>query len=230
MNVFTFWEGKMPAYISLCMSTWKLPYTVLTYENLHEYTDLDIESVKRFSLPQIADCVRVHVLRDQGGYWLDADTIMVTGQLPDTDMVGDPGKRTNTIGLLYSKAHSEMFTKWAQYQDEIIRSTGFRNAKYPWDLMGNSFTDGYVREHQSVRIHPVERYWPETYMIADEIPRYEKYRRFYFEQGNGLADIRPADLLMLHNSWTPEWYKNISATDVLAGSCTMSNVLREILQ
>lgn len=230
MNVFTFWEGKMPAYIRLCMETWKLPYKILDYDNLREYTDIDVEKLKRFTLPQIADIVRVHVLRDWGGWWMDADTIMITGDLPDTDMVGDPEKRTNTIGLLYAEPESDMYTEWAAYQDEIINSIGFRGGKYPWDIMGNRFTDEYVREHEDVRIHPIEKYWPETYMIADEIPRYEKYRRFYFEQGHGLADIRPADLLMLHNSWTPEWYKKLSATDVLAGSCTMSNVLREILQ
>lgn len=69
--IFTFWEGKMPEYIRLCMRTWKFQYTVLNYDNLKEFTDFDIENTKRFTLPQIADAVRVHVLRDNGGYWLE---------------------------------------------------------------------------------------------------------------------------------------------------------------
>lgn len=226
MNVFTFWEGQMPGYIKLCMDTWKVPYTVLNYDNLHEYTDISIEPLKRFTLPQIADCVRVHVLRDQGGYWLDADTIMLTGKLPDTDMVGDPEQRTNSIGLLYSEPHSQMFTEWARFQDEIIN--GYDRSTY-WALMGNAFTDNYVKEHEEVRIWPIEDFLPETYMVSDNIPRWQKYRRFYFEEHHTLADIRPTDLLMLHNSWTPEWYKNLLELDALNTSCTMSNILREVL-
>lgn len=224
MNVFTFWEGQMPGYIKLCMDTWKVPYTVLNYDNLHKYTDISIEPLKRFTLPQIADCVRVHVLRDQGGYWLDADTIMLTGKLPDTDMVGDPDKRTNSIGFLWSKPHSHMFTEWARFQDEIISGEG---TPTHWATMGNAFTDPYVKEHEEVRIYPLEDFCPETYMSKGT--RLQKYRQFYFEEQYSLKDIKPTDLLMLHNSWTPEWYKNMPKGKVLDANCTMSNILREAL-
>ena len=227
MNIFTFWEGPMPAYIKLCLDTWKLPYKVLNYYNLHSYTDLPIEPLHRFTLPQIADCVRVHVLRDQGGYWLDADTIMLAGQLPDTDMVGDPDTRANTIGLLYSEPHSAMFEQWAEYQDNILNTPYFRGASYYWSIMGNMFTDEYVLKHQEIRIHPVEQFWPETYMITERIPRSQKYQRFYFEKDYHLSDIRPTDLLMLHNSWTPQWYKDLSDEEVLQQHCTLSNILKE---
>ena len=66
-------------------------------------------------------------------------------------------------------------------------------------------------------------------MVSDNIPRWQKYRRFYFEEHNTLADIRPTDLLMLHNSWTPEWYKSLPERKVLDANCTMSNILREAL-
>ena len=226
MKVFTFWEGKMPGYIKLCMDTWKIPYTVLNYDNVLDYTDIDIERTKRFTLPQIADCVRAHVLRDQGGYWLDADTIMITGDLPDTDMVGDPKSKGNSIGLLWAEPHSQMFTEWARFQDEII--SGNDTSTY-WALMGNAFTDDYVKKHEEVRIFPIKDYCPEIYMVRDNIPRWQKYSRFYFEENHTLADLRPADLLMLHNSWTPEWYKNAPEAEVLDANCTMSNILREVL-
>ena len=216
----------MPAYIRLCMATWKMPYIVLNYDNLRQYTDFDIERAKRFTLPQIADCVRVHVLRDNGGYWLDADTIMLGDKLPDTDMVGDPESRDNSIGLLWAEPHSQMFTEWAAFQDEIIRRD---DTPSYWATMGNAFTDDYVKRHEQVRIHPIDDYCPETYMIREDIPRWQKYRRFYFEERNTLSDIRPTDVLMLHNSWTPEWYKNVPEGKVLDANCTMSNILREAL-
>ena len=215
----------MPDYIVCCMNTWKVPYTLLTYDNLREYTDMDVERVKRFTLPQIADCVRVHVLRDQGGYWLDTDTIMVTGKLPEETVFGDPDLRTNTIGMLHTEPHSDMFIKWARYQDSVISGA---DTPTHWAVMGNAFTDAYVRKHD-VTIGQIRNRWPETYMFGGTIPRYEKYRQFYFESGYKLSDIEPTDLLMLHNSWTPGWYKDMPAREVMNHGCTLSNILRELL-
>lgn len=209
----------MPAYIKLCMDTWALPYTLLNYNNINEYTDLRIdERLTRFSLPQIADCVRVHVLRDQGGYWLDADTIMLTGKLPGANMIGNG--RSTTIGYLRTKPHSDMFMKWAEHQDTVIDDP---NASHHWAVMGNAFVDGYVKEHPEITVAPVRACWPETYMITDDASRYDKYQRFYFEENYKLSDLEPTDMLMLHNSWTPQWYKDL--TDVLSYECTLSNIL-----
>lgn len=226
MNIFTFWEGAQPGYIKLCMDTWRFPFVVLNYDNLHNYTDLPIERIKQFTLPHIADCVRIHVLRDQGGYWLDADTIMLGDSLPETDLVGYPELRESSAGLLYSEPQSEMFKEWAAYQDEIINSTDIPTY---WGTFVNSFSDAYIQQHKEVRIHPIETYWPETYMISGSMPRFLKYKQFYFEEQYSLSDIRRTDLLMLHNSWTPNWYKALSPKGVLSSGCTMSNILREVL-
>ena len=217
----------MPDYIKLCMNTWKFNYTVLNYENLNKYTDLQVTNqLKRFTLPQIADCVRVHVLRDQGGYWLDADTIMITGELPTTNMIVNSSDRTQTIGYLYSEPNSKMFTEWAKYQDSVVRNP---NASHRWSVMGNDFTDEYVKTHPDITICPVDYCWPETYMITKDIPRYEKYQKFYFECSCTLHDLLPTNMLMLHNSWTPNWYKKLSADEVLNQKCTLSNILKETL-
>ena len=53
-------------------------------------------------------------------------------------------------------------------------------------------------------------------MIESDVSRYEKYQTFYFERDYHLSDIQPTDLLMLHNSWTPEWYKKLSLDEVLS--------------
>ena len=216
----------MPGYIKLCMDTWKVPFTVLTYDNVNDYTNLPIDRIKRFTLPQIGDIVRVHVLRDQGGYWLDADTIMLTDKLPETNFVGYPDERTSSIGLIYSDPHTEMFEEWAKRQDEIIN--GWETPTF-WATFANALCDPYLQMHKEIKIHPIDDFWPETYMVKDNIPRWQKYRRFYFEERYSLPDLRPTDLLMLHNSWTPEWYKDMPLCKVLDANCTLSNILREAL-
>lgn len=225
--IFTFWEGDMPAYIRMCMETWTQPYTLLTYDNIHEYTDIDIAPLQRFTLPQIADYIRVHVLRDNGGYWLDTDTIMLTGRLPDTDLVGDPLARTNSIGLLCADNNPDMYEAWAAYQDAVVKTPPRVAA---WSVMGNDFTDEYARYNDDVLIHPIDRYWPEVYMIGGDAPRYEKYRAFYFDRNYELKDIKPADLIMLHNSWTPLWYKSLTEKEIYETHFTLSNFLRQLLK
>ena len=211
----------MPAYIQLCMETWDVPHVVLNYSNLSEYTDLPVDNrLTRFSLAQIADVVRVHVLRDNGGYWLDADTILRTDHLPDGTITGDPISRINTIGFLHTEPHSEFFTEWADYQDHVLSDP---RASHHWSVMGNAYTDPYLKTHD-VDIVPVWPYWPET--GGRDERRYERYLQYYFYSQNNAPQ---SDMLMLHNSWTPPWYKLMGWDEVLAHSCTLSKTLREVL-
>ena len=45
-----------------------------------------------------------------------------------------------------------------------------------------------------------------------------------------LSDIKKTNMIMLHNSWTPEWYKLFTKDQVLSYDCTMSNILREVIK
>ena len=225
-QIFTFWEGELPEYIKLCMSTWKFPYTLLNYSNLQDYTDFDIKRAKRFSLPQIADCVRVHVLRDNGGYWFDTDTIMINQKLPEANVLGDPKDRSHTIGYLRTEKDSDMYCKWAEYQDKVIADP---NSTYHWSVMGNAFTDKYVWEHRDIIVDSVMPMHPEEVMAIEDVSHKKKYKKFYFEEQYSLKDLPKTNMLMLHNSWTPMWYKLLKKDDILSNTCTLSNILREVL-
>ena len=174
-------------------------------------------------MPQIADYVRVHVLRDNGGYWLDADTIMITDKLPEATILGYPSTKDNTIGFLQAEKDSEFFKQWAHYQDNVIERSHDRT----WDILGNRFTDTWIKGGNPIILQDVSSCWPETYMIRNDIERKKKYHKFYFESDYHLDDILPTDILMLHNSWTPKSYKELTIEDVLASKCTLSNILRE---
>lgn len=225
-HIFTFWEGKLPAYIQLCMQTWKFPYTLITYDNLREYTSFDVSQVKRFSLPQISDCIRVHVLRDNGGYWLDTDTIMLGNALPDADFIGNPKTRSPYICFLHAKANSDMYKKWAEYQDNVV---AYPNSSSGWDIMGNAFIDKYAQSHDEVSFLDISSKTHPEYIIAGNNSNKYKYRKFYFEDTYTIEDIPTTEMLLLHNSWTPAWYKELNSEEVLNHNCTLSNILRGLL-
>lgn len=220
--VYTFWEGVMPAYIKLCLNTWHIPFTVLNYDNLHSYTELPLQKLKRYPLAQQADCIRVHVLRDNGGYWLDADTILLINKLPDVTILGDNSTRINSVGYLHTVPRTDMFVQWAAYQDNVLNTP---TADFHWAMMGNAFTDKYLKQHKEITIGDIYKYWLET---NNDINRQEKYLQFYFEQQHRFKDVNAKDMIMLHNSWTPEWYKQLSRDEALANGCTLSNILREV--
>ena len=229
LMVFTFWEGKMPPYIGMCLDTWRMPFTVLNFDTLKQYTKIDEDFIKdkllRLSLPKIADWVRVHVLRDCGGYWLDADTIMLSDKLPEEEILGYTHTRAVTIGFLHTEPHTDMYEEWAEYQDKTLEKL---NLPKGWDIMGNRFIDPYVREN-NVSIGKIDRRWAETYMMPGTMKRCVAYQQFYFEEKYHLSDILETDMLMLHNSWTPAWYKTLSEKQLLTKDCTLSNILKEAL-
>ena len=89
-TIFTFWEPheKIPGYILLCIKTWKkyLPdyqIHILDYETSKIYLGETLFSqitCRNMSLPLQADAIRVALLKKYGGFWLDADTIILNGK------------------------------------------------------------------------------------------------------------------------------------------------------
>ena len=90
-RIFTFWEPKekLPAYLKLCMQTWKkfLPeyeIVILDYANLNQWLGenfFDNILYKKFSLPKQADAIRCAVLKRYGGIWMDCDTILTSNKV-----------------------------------------------------------------------------------------------------------------------------------------------------
>ena len=229
-KIYTFWEGNMPEYLKLCMCTWHFDYIILNYKNLKDYTNPLPEKIKQLSLPKIADYVRVHVLRDNGGYWLDTDTILLSDELPHENILGNSKTKMNTIGFLKTEKMSDMYFKWAEYQEKILNELPLLDKDTTkWDIMGNAFTDHYLKTHDKIDIGSITEKWAETYMINENIERPVKYKKFYFENNYTLKDLtKKTNMLMLHNSWTPDWYKKLTKEDVLKQKCTLSNILREL--
>lgn len=222
--IYTFWEGTMPAYVQLCLDTWRVGFTLLDFNNLHRYTDVDITKLGKYSYAQVSDIVRAHVLRDNGGYWIDADTIMLSNELPETNMIGWPEDRCAHCGYLHFARRSPFLMNWANEQDKRINE----NADGDWSLFANGISDFLLEKHPEVRIEERQRYFPESYMIP-LLGTYGQYNKFYFGGSYSLDNIRETPLIMLHNSWTPAYYKELTKTDVLSSNCTLSKMLKEAL-
>lgn len=59
----------------------------------------------------------------------------------------------------------------------------------------------------------------------------EKYIKFWFEDNLSIEEIFQKNpiIIGLHNSWTPDWYKELSKQDILKNDCSLSKTLKYIL-
>ena len=122
-RIFTFWEPsqKMPAYIRLCIQTWKkfLPeyeVIILDYSNIDKWIEpnfYDKILYTDFTLPKQADAIRCAVLSKHGGIWMDADTIITSEKIKDIiNIDSDFVLLSKHICFIVAKKNSYILKKW----------------------------------------------------------------------------------------------------------------------
>lgn len=248
MRIFTFWEPrtKLPGYLKLCMKTWEkyIPnaeIVVLDYSNLGDWIDINEFGPNlldgRFSLPMIADAIRVMLLEKYGGLWMDTDTIILNKNIveylkdnKECSMFGYKSSRAVHIAWINSIKNSNIMKEWLLYQKEVI--TNFRKPEKDfWAYLGNAFVNPYCQSHvEDVAVWDVndEKCMPELKIAG--ATHQERYREFYFNLKYKFSDIDTKNIIMLHNSWTPVEYKNMSEEEFLKTGCTLANILVEVLE
>lgn len=249
LKIFTFWEpeGKIPAYLQLCMETWKkfIPNAeihVLHCGNLQKYADLEgVYGPKLFtsgySLPQISDAIRAIVLENNGSIWMDVDTIILRSDFgkylhsqKEVSFFGYPERKTVHIAWIRAKKHAKFMQEWVAenaYKIQTLKQSD-RNDQF-WSWFGNSIVDPSIQKYpERAEIIDVmqEGCVPEYKSIGGN--PYQAYTDFYFKKSLHIQDIS-ASLLLLHNSWTPDEYRNASMEQLLRYDCTMTNILTELL-
>ncbi len=96
-----------------------------------------------------------------------------------------------------------------------------------WGYLGNACIDTYVKVFKDeIKIINRNEVMPE---LSIGINSPNTYVNYYFLQNKHLKDIE-INMMLLHNSWTPDFYKKLSLEELLQIDCTMSNVLCEVLE
>ena len=254
-KIFTFWEPEtaMPDYIKLCFETWNkyLPeYEIikLNYSNLDEYIGknyFDKILYKKFSLAKQADAIRCAVLKKYGGIWLDADTIITSPDVKNLlNIKSDFVLIDNHIGFIKANKNSYILEKWEKklhkrlfefryyrYIAKIINRKYYKKQK-DWDYLGNGIISKYLSIQDKDIFYKIDKNeikaTPEyNYYKDSDLSSYDCYRKFYFEN-NFIEYVinNNSGIIMLHNSWTPEYYKNLSKQEFLEKNNTLSEIFK----
>ena len=290
-KIFTFWEpkGKMPAYIQLCMQTWRkfLPeyeIIVVDYSNIDKYLGKNFYDeilYKDFRLMLQADAIRCALLKLYGGIWIDADTIITSTEV--NNYLKNSTHKLVFIGqhLAFIKADklSPLLNYWLKkikYRIEFYKTQKYRKNKLKskiehlfhlrlfkimnsWDYFGNSIIGKNINGNIIFRISRKIKNklnFPVLYNYLTKrrkilsIDRIEinalpeiigkkntsqenlirNYQNFYFENDYSQEVIKNTKgIILLHNSWTPQKYKEMTKEEFLSQNNTLSNVLKTIL-
>jgi len=263
--IFTFWEphDSLPGYIKLCIKTWRkyLPteykIIILDYSNIRDYLGYKLVKqilCKDMTLQIQADAIRVAILQKYGGFWMDADTLIINHECmtmfngSDLIMFGIKKQNIQHIGFIYALKNSTILKAWL---NSIIRKVRiykyilFLKNIFPtkyfiqsfnkiriWSYLGNGILDDMVKYASEKDFKHIER--DDVYVVPDQIflkgPIDKRYRDFYF---TSIYNISLLDMckgiLLLHNSWTPMKYKKMSEEVFLKQDILLSHILSKLL-
>lgn len=248
----------MPAYIRLCMQTWKkfLPeceVVLLDYSNLEEWLGNNVYDeilFRDFSLPKQADAIRCALLKKYGGLWLDADTILTSPQVKDYLMIDSElvmiskhlafikvNNNSKIIADWYNQIQYNLkFYKDVKYQNnavqKILHPRRYRRVEN-WDYLGNYILHKMLKTKNKKKFFSIDR------MEINALPELnnkkndnlvENYQNFYFENDYSQDVIKNTKgIILLHNSWTPQQFLEMNEEEFLCRNNTLSNVLKKVL-
>ena len=254
--IFTFWEpsNKIPGYIRLCIQTWKkfLPeYNIILMdykkvkEFLGEYLFRNI-ICKYMSFMLQADAIRVALLQKFGGIWMDADTIITNGDflknIENYDLAMIGGKNSTNIGFIYASKNSTIINAWLI---EIIRrvkkfkqlfQSAYKNKTVKFNYLGNNIIDNLLKnDNTSKNFFILDRnklnVFPEYRLLKNSnLTQKQRYIKLYFiNRAPKILFPMVKGIIMLHNSFTPNKYKNMTEKQFLKEEILLSKYLRKIL-
>ena len=208
------------------------------------------------SLAVQADAIRVALLNKYGGIWMDSDSIIINGEFIknfenyELTMVSDTKTKYHYIGFIHASKNSKIIKEWFkqiiakvklyrhyflnQKNNDISENSmkKFRSVKY----LGNNILDSLIKnikENKFLHLDSNEiNSFPERKSFKNYSLEFyiKRYKSFYFTKGNPQIILNNTKgLILLHNSWTPLKYKNMSENDFLKQDILLSKLLLQIL-
>lgn len=246
-HIFTFWEPKdsMPAYLRLCLDTWKknapeFEVTTLDHSNIESYLHrarYPMDRLLKLPLQIQKDAIEAAVLHQNGGIFMDVDTIVlndfksVLKKLQSSEIV----LFSNHLAFMAAKPGAKLLEVWVDEIREKLQNTGPDKLTHAeWDFVGNSITNSLFEERSEDLVLKLPKndhaFTPEILHFLNSGTADEQYLNFWFERHAQEAPFyRNQFLIALHNSWTPNWYKQLSEDEVLADDCLLSKTLKNVV-
>lgn len=161
-NVFLYWVGKEYSLISMlrkiiyAYSNKGAGYNVhfITNDNLNQYIPNVPDYFNDLQPAHQADYVRVNVICEYGGIWLDSDTLVLDTLDPLFEVVSKKDgffiKENNTIlsnGVFGSKPRTPLMLEWKQRMIDILQQKG---STISWTEIGNTILENMYNDNSQL--------------------------------------------------------------------------------
>lgn len=208
-RIYRYWEGKKPAYIDMCR------------DSLHKHCGDSFEIIEMDScdnpynlkINHKTDLLKGRLIRDNGGFWIDADMIVLKDLKPliklfdKTEFMGIPG-------FFGGKPKSKILVNWVKEMEKMVKG----------DL---TFSDLI----QPLLNHP--QYKPYKYFTHEMItPIWYTEDEFHEFFGKGKLEDFITDntyVVTLYNSQFSDEFKNMSREEILSKDWLISKMFKKAL-
>ena len=232
---------------------------VLNYSTIGNWLDKNIyskELYKNMRLAVQADAIRCAILKKYGGIWFDCDTILTSDKI--RNIIPKESGFTLIglhIGVIFAKKNAKVLKIWQKEIQkrlfkfelsekhpklyELFYNKRFKHRLRSNSLFGNSIINPLFEKLKNEKLFKsIDREsifaLPEVnfYKSNTEDSFYQKYLDFYFtdNDNSSYALENSNGIILLHNSWTPKEYKEMSQAEFLSKNKTMTNILKKILE
>ena len=204
--LYTYWEGKMPAYIRMCRKTLLKHHPEAIF-----LTEDDVKEYKNLPINLKVDYLKATKVYETGGFWIDADMIVVKNLRPlfkllkEHEFIGIPG-------FFGAQKGSPMLKRWIDGMDHVENPT-FSSFIQPL-LNDPEFKEFGVltREMICPIYHTGDSFW---HLFEDEL--IDKY-------------ITPNTFVVtLYNSAFSKEFKEMSEDEILSNRWLISKMFKQCL-
>ncbi len=213
---------------------------------------------ENFSLPKQADAIRCAVLKKYGGIWMDTDTIITSPIINEILNIKKSEfiLLDHHIGFIVADKNSKILYKWFNgiqknikfykqfYNNKVVKifitflRPKIKNKLEDWDFLGNYILKKQLKTKNTKQFLKLDKYklktFPENNWQREhnnQLSPIKLYQEFYFGEKD-YSDYALSDthgIISLHNSWTPDIYKEMSEEDFLKMNITLSNIIKKLV-
>ena len=216
-------------------------------------------SCKSAPLPMQADIYRALLIQRYGGIWFDCDTIItaaaantIRNLTGETAFIGSAEARWVHAAFIYAKhPHAHIIDEWV---NELRNRVPFLRLKHSsklgriifklmtylkltkhinWDYVFNSIVNTLVMNTDNGTAQVLDR-WIFGVFPEDTLPENSpnvRYEDFWFTAGevDNIKQYVKSGIILLHNSWTPKQFKEMSSEEFLRQDIRLSRLLRTVI-
>ena len=202
MNIYSYWEGDMPAFISMCREIlWNRHSSMFKLAVPSSYFDLPI-NLK-------VDYMKAKTVYDNGGFWIDADMIVMKDLTPIFDMLND-NEYVGIPGFFGARKGAPILGRWINAMDSLIARGNLTFS----DLIQPLLHDPEFKEFE-----PLTR--------AMICPIYHTESNKFFDVAH--EDYGDPYIVTLYNSGFPDWFKKMTRNDIMSKNWVISDFFRKAL-